>query len=63
MFQAHGHRDELVLYEWGKRTKERLSGLGVNIVFNEYPLLYHQLSPKQMNDLQQWLAKQLPSDL
>ncbi len=62
VFQTHGQKDDIVPFEWGKTTNKRLSKLGVNTIFREYPSLFHQISTQEMKDLRQWLHQRLPYD-
>jgi predicted esterase len=37
IFQGHGDRDEVVKYEFGKLTAEKLKEWGYNVDFKTYP--------------------------
>ena len=59
VFMRHGAADGFIRTEWGQRTAERLSALGVTVDFATVPLLAHQLAPAEMDALRGWLAERL----
>jgi predicted esterase len=60
LFQAHGIPDNLVLYDWGKATSDKLLELGVNGQFHTYPDMGHEPGREELMLLKQWICKLLP---
>lgn len=56
----HGTADELVRYEWGRKTFERLKQLGVHGEFRSIENMYHELQKQQCLDLEKWFHDVLP---
>ena len=62
IFQAHGELDSLVRYEWGTTTRDDLRGkYGLELEWHSYPDLEHSADPREINDMQTWLEKRIPS--
>lgn len=58
---GHGDADPLVKLEWGQETAKVLRELGWNVDFRTYKGLVHSADPKEMDDLEEWLDRRLPS--
>ncbi len=54
-FISHGTVDQVVPVEWGRKAKPFLDNLGIESVYQEYPI-GHGVSPKNFYDLKEWLA-------
>ena len=61
IFQAHGTRDPMVVPERGRAARERLTGLGYSVDWNEYPMA-HQASLEEARDLGQWLRERFTQE-
>ncbi|KAJ1851030.1 hypothetical protein LPJ73_003188 [Coemansia sp. RSA 2703] len=61
IFQAHGTADEVVKYQYGQMTQEALKKSGYIVEFNEYENMGHQSCSEELNDLKEFLEKQIPS--
>ncbi|KAJ2384323.1 hypothetical protein GGI05_005045, partial [Coemansia sp. RSA 2603] len=61
IFQAHGTADEVVKYQYGQMTQEALKKSGYTVEFNEYENMGHQSCSEELNDLKEFLEKQIPS--
>lgn len=57
IFAAHGTADQVIPVEWARKTKSFLTTLGIESVYNEYPI-GHGVSPQVFNDFKNWLTKQ-----
>lgn len=57
MLLCHGTSDEVVKFDFGKKTFEKLSDMGMNVDFKSYPGLGHSSSEKEMQDLKSFLVK------
>ncbi|XP_037052414.1 lysophospholipase-like protein 1 [Bradysia coprophila] len=57
----HGTADELVRYEWGRKTFERLKELGVTGEFRSIENMYHEIQKQQCLYLEKWFHDVLPS--
>ncbi|KAK3593185.1 hypothetical protein CHS0354_039669 [Potamilus streckersoni] len=60
LFQCHGKKDELILYDWGHTTFDKLKELGVQGEFHSYNKLYHDLQKQELIKLQEWIMKVIP---
>lgn len=56
----HGKCDELVLYEWGQKTFNRLKELGVDGNFRSIDGMYHEIQKEQLLYLEKWFHEMLP---
>ncbi|KAK9338538.1 Phospholipase/carboxylesterase/thioesterase [Lipomyces starkeyi] len=61
-FVGHGTSDPVVKYEYGVFTKQVLESLNIPCEFHEYKGLTHSASPQEINDVLQFLNKQLPDN-
>ena len=55
VFQAHGTDDPVVPYTTGVRSRDLLTGAGVDVDWREYPM-GHQVCLEEMRDIGAWLA-------
>jgi len=60
IFMGHGDADPVVRYDWGKLTAEKLKGWGWNVDFKTYKGLPHSAAPKEIEDLEAYLAQRIP---
>lgn len=58
---CHGEKDEIVKYEWGKRSYELIKGAHKNITFKSYPNMGHSSCPQQIFDIMGFLGGLLVS--
>ena len=56
IFAAHGTVDQVIPVEWARKTKSFLTTLGIESVYNEYPI-GHGVSPQVFKDFKNWLTK------
>ncbi|KAH8705580.1 putative phospholipase [Talaromyces proteolyticus] len=59
-FLAHGTDDDVVQFHFGEKSSERLKSLGFDVDFHSYPGLTHSAEPKEIEDLENFIAKCLP---
>jgi len=62
LFQCHGGRDQLVLYDWGQSTNKKLNEMGIKTQWTKFPNIYHELSRSIMKELIKWLDHILPDN-
>lgn len=60
LLMYHGERDSLVPSEWGKKTYDQLTSLGVRGDFITLKNTMHELKTKQIIELQDWITDVLP---
>ena len=60
IFMGHGNVDPLVKHEWGLQTAQALRDMGWTVNFNTYPGLAHSADPKEIDDLEAYIAERLP---
>ena len=58
VFAAHGLEDPLIPIELGRKLRDDLAGLGVDVEWHEYPM-GHAVIPEEIDDARQWLRKRL----
>ena len=56
IFQAHGGVDMVVLPQWGRMTRDILTENGYAVEYREYPMLSHEISNQELEDLNHWLT-------
>ena len=61
VFMGHGDADPLVRTEWGRETAEILKGMGWKVDFRVYKGLAHGADPKEIDDLEGFIAARLPA--
>mmetsp|Transcript_20232 Transcript_20232/g.60118 ORF Transcript_20232/g.60118 Transcript_20232/m.60118 type:complete len:220 (+) Transcript_20232:152-811(+) len=59
VFIRHGAADGFIRTEWGAHTAAQLSKLGVDVNFDTVPGLVHQLDPREINELREFLSTRL----
>ena len=50
----HGTSDPMIPVERGRETRQRLTGMGVDLSYREYEM-QHELRPESLRDLVSWL--------
>jgi phospholipase/carboxylesterase len=55
---THGEQDTLIPVEWGRASRDRLQGLGVDLTYHEFPM-GHSVSMESLAVVNAWLEKQL----
>ena len=58
IFMAHGNFDNVVLPEWGTRTKQRLQKNGYQLQWHDYDM-DHSVCQQEISDLASWLQERL----
>ncbi|OJJ43064.1 hypothetical protein ASPZODRAFT_19763 [Penicilliopsis zonata CBS 506.65] len=62
-FLAHGDEDAVVKYEFGMKSAALLKEMGLeNVSFNPYDGLGHSADPREIEDLERFLEKAIPSE-
>lgn len=56
VFMAHGRQDDVVSYDYGYDSKERLEGFDVPIAWYEYDM-GHAVCLEEINHIRQWLTE------
>jgi predicted esterase len=56
VLMCHGEQDDIVKFEWGKRSYEVIKGLHKNITFKSYKNMGHSSCPQEMFDIMGFLA-------
>ncbi|XP_041352716.1 lysophospholipase-like protein 1 [Gigantopelta aegis] len=59
LFQFHGKKDCLVMYEWGEDSFQKLKSLGVEGQFHTLSHLQHELNRKEIELLKQWIVEKV----
>lgn len=60
LFMAHGTRDQLVLYQWGAETFNKLQECGVRGNFHTFKYV-HEIGTEELIMLRDWIDGQLPN--
>lgn len=60
LLMFHGERDSLVPCEWGRKTFDKLTALGVNGIFTPLKNTMHELKTQEIGEIQEWIVKLLP---
>jgi phospholipase/carboxylesterase len=55
---THGQQDTMLPVDWGRESRDRLQGLGVDLEYHEFPM-GHNVSMESLEAINQWLEKQL----
>jgi phospholipase/carboxylesterase len=55
---THGEQDTLIPVEWGRRSRDRLRQLGVDLEYHEFPI-GHSVSIESLAVLRRWLERKL----
>jgi predicted esterase len=61
IFMGHGDADQVVQHQWGQKTAERLKEMGHDVDFRTYKDLPHSADPQEIDDLESFLNKVVPS--
>ena len=56
VFMAHGRQDDVISYDYGYDSKERLEGFDVPIAWYEYDM-GHAVCLEEINHIRQWLTE------
>jgi len=60
-FMGHGDADEVVKYQWGVKTAEKLRELGHTLDFRTYKNLPHSADLQEIDDVEEFIKKCLPA--
>ncbi|KAK5164406.1 acyl-protein thioesterase 1 [Cryomyces antarcticus] len=60
IFMGHGDADQVVRYEWGQKTAQKLKEWGWSVKFNTYRGLPHSADPQEIDDLERYLKERIP---
>ena len=61
LFQAHGIHDPMVPMDRGEAARDHLGKLGIEVNWQAYPMM-HEVCPKELDDIGNWLRRVLPAD-
>ncbi|XP_050499275.1 acyl-protein thioesterase 1 [Diabrotica virgifera virgifera] len=61
ILQCHGDCDPVVPYKWGQMTASVLKNMLKDVEFKSYRGLSHSSSDEELNDIKQFITKNLPS--
>ncbi len=59
IFWGHGLEDNVVPFDYGKRSSDALKAQGYSVYFHEYPLLPHSVSLPEIRDIGAFIIKAL----
>ncbi|KAJ3412711.1 hypothetical protein HDV05_000339 [Chytridiales sp. JEL 0842] len=59
-FLAHGDSDEVVEYQWGKMSADKLKEMGRDVVFKTYKWMGHSANDQELRDLERFLQEDQP---
>ncbi|KAI8345706.1 Phospholipase/carboxylesterase/thioesterase [Mortierella sp. GBAus27b] len=62
IFWGHGDVDQIVLYEYGKKTVELLRNNKYDVQFETYPRMAHGTCAKEIKDIVTFLTKVIPEN-
>ena len=60
VFMGHGDADPLVKVQWGQATAQKLRDFGYEVDLKTYRGLPHSAAPQEIDDLEEYLKKQIP---
>jgi len=60
VFMGHGAWDDVVPAELALTSLNELNGIGVGVEWHSYPMM-HSVCPREIDDLQRWMAARLKS--
>ena len=60
VFMAHGRQDDILAYDFGKHSADRLVAAGVTLEWHGYDM-GHAVSPAEIADIRRWLLARLPA--
>ena len=55
---THGKQDTLIPVEWGRASRDRLQGLGVDLTYHEFQM-GHSVSMESLEVINKWMGKQI----
>lgn len=55
---THGEQDTLIPVEWGRASRDRLTDLGIDLTYHEFPM-GHSVSVQSLEVISTWLKSQL----
>ena len=58
VFAAHGEQDPLIPIGSGRKLRDELTRLGVEVEWHEYPM-GHMVIPEELDDAREWLRRRL----
>ncbi|KAM0255935.1 hypothetical protein ACHAQJ_005336 [Trichoderma viride] len=61
IFMGHGDADQMVLYEWGTATKQRLKDLSYDVNMETYGGMGHSACMEEFDDVESFLVSKLPA--
>lgn len=61
IFMGHGDADQVVQYQWGQKTADKLKEWGHPVEFKTYKDLPHSAAPEEIDDLENFLNKVVPA--
>ncbi|KAJ3320262.1 hypothetical protein HDV06_005406 [Boothiomyces sp. JEL0866] len=59
IFMGHGTDDQVVQFEWGKKSLDKLKSMGFNVTFRPYDGMGHSACDAELGDLSQFLSAKL----
>ena len=59
IFMAHGNYDPVIPFRYAEQSRDRLKQAGYEVEWHSYPM-EHQVALEEINDIGNWLKKQLP---
>ncbi|KAI8622724.1 Phospholipase/carboxylesterase/thioesterase [Chytriomyces sp. MP71] len=59
-FMGHGDSDEVVAFQWGRKSADKLKELGRQVTFKTYKGMGHSSCQQEMGDLAKFLGETLP---
>ncbi|KAL7905926.1 Phospholipase/Carboxylesterase domain-containing protein [Trichoderma velutinum] len=62
IFMGHGDNDQLVLYEWGLATEQKLKEFGFDVTLETYEGMQHSACIQEFDDVESFLVSRLASD-
>ena len=55
---THGDQDTLIPVEWGRASRDRLTDLGIELTYHEFPMV-HSVGVQSLEVISTWLKSQL----
>ncbi|KAJ3270886.1 hypothetical protein HDV01_007357 [Terramyces sp. JEL0728] len=59
IFMGHGIEDQVVQFEWGQKSMEKLKSMGYDVTFRSYDGMGHSACDAELRDLSQFLTSKL----
>ena len=54
----HGANDPVIVADWGREARDRLTAAGAHVEYQEHPGGHH-IDPRRVPEMQRWLASTL----